>query len=247
MPIVLISLVSLITIVFAVVLVPYNLKRKHIIRCARSATNEQLEAIYSNIECLGSVESTCAALARTNSRTGHDDEWKIPIPPYVETWGGRTIVLKGPEREVFEFSPEKADKAVLNGCVYRLVPVPRNLTKSGKPRNQFSPNKYVAENPALLNALGDVCAKYPAELLSVLFNPGIETFEFDSTFQARIGGSVSWVQDAEFPNCPLCKKRMVTIMQIPGGLMPGKSPDGMFYFFGCAKHQDEAKTVVQFT
>lgn len=247
MPIVLISLVSLIAIVVAVVLIPYNLKRKHIIRCAKSATNEQLEAIYSNIERLGSVQSTCAALARTNSRSGLDDDWKIPVPHYVETWGGRSIVLKEPEKEAFEFSPDKANEAVLNGCVYRLVPIPRNLTKSGKARNQYSPTKYVAANPDLLKALGAVCPKYPAELLSFLFNPGIETFEFDSTFQARVGGSASWVQDAEFPNCPLCKKRMVTIMQIPGELMPGKLRDGMFYFFGCAKHQGEAQTVVQFT
>lgn len=125
--------------------------------------------------------------------------------------------------------------------------MPRHLTKSGKARNTFSPSKYVAGNPRLLSALSTVCPAYPTELLAYLLVAGAETFEFDPMFQARIGGSPSWVQDAEFPECDQCRKRMSLILQVPGAVLPGKPMgEGTFYFFGCAKHPDITRTVAQF-
>jgi hypothetical protein len=148
----------------------------------------------------------------------------------------------------FHFSSTTASEPVLRGRAYRIVPVPRHLTNSGKARNQFSPAKYVTKNLPLLTALTDICPKYPAELLSYLLAAGAETFEFDPVFQVRVGGSPSWVQSAEFPNCDECKERMDMILQIPGALLPGKAlPDGTFYFFGCARHPENTKTVSQFS
>jgi hypothetical protein len=241
------AILAAIAIALAIVLIRFNRKRLHIIRCAQAATAEQLEAIYAQIDRLGTQTSSCAVLARTNRRSASDQDWTIPVPPYVEPWGGRAISAERGPDVGFRLFPSSASEPTLRGQVYRIVPVPRHLTRSGKTRNQFSPNKYVAGNPQLLSALGAVCPAYPAEVLAYLLAGGAETFEFDPMFQARIGGSPSWVQDAEFPACDECKQRMSLILQLPGAMLPGKKlPDGTFFFFGCAKHPDKTRTVAQF-
>ncbi len=160
---------------------------------------------------------------------------------------GRVISAEVGSDVGFRLSSSNASEPILRGEVYRIIPVPRKATKSGKARNQFSPSKYVANNPDLLTALAAVCPRYPVELLAYLLAAGGETFEFDPMFQARIGGSPSWVQDAEFPNCSECKKRMSLILQLPGSMLPGKKlPEGTFFFFGCSEHPENTKTVEQF-
>jgi len=241
------AIIAVIAILLAAVLIPFNRKRLHIIRCAKAADSQQLEAIYTQIDHLGTQTPSCAVLARTNRRSGSDGDWRVPVPSFVEPWAGRTISPDVGSNEAFRFCPSNAAEPVLRGQVYRVVPVLRHLTKSGKARNQFSPDKYVASNPELLRALAVVCPRYPAELLAYLLAAGAETFEFDPIGQARIGGSPSWVQDAEFPECDECKKRMSLVLQLPGAMLPGKPlAEGTFFFFACVQHPDKTKTVAQF-
>jgi hypothetical protein len=245
--IVIATIVAAIVVLLAIILIRFNRKRLHIIRCAKAATDQQLEAIYAQIDHLGTETPSCAVLARTNRRSGSDGDWSIRVPSYIEPWGGRSISAKNDSDVTFCFVSSNAGEPVLRGHAYRIVPVPRHLTKSGKARNQFSPGKYVASNPQLLLALTEVCPAYPAELLAYLLAGGAETFEFDPMSQARVGGSPSWVQDAEFPVCVECKKRMSLILQLPGAMLPGKKmAEGTFFFFGCARHSDNTKTVAQF-
>jgi len=241
------TIISTIVILLAILLIRFNRKRLHIVRCGKSAADEQLEAIYTQIERLSTEPPSCAVLARTNRRSASDDDWTIPVLSYVEPWA-RQVIIADPGSDVtFRLSSSTASEPILRGQVYRTLPVPRHLTKSGKARNQFSPSKYIAANPQLLAALAAVCPAYPTDLLSYLLMAGADTFEFDPMFQARVGGSPSWVQDAEFPVCDECKKRMSLILQLPGELLPGKKlPEGTFFFFGCAQHPNNTKTVAQF-
>jgi hypothetical protein len=240
-------IIAALVIPLAVVLIRFNRKRLYIIRCVEAADAQQLEAIYTHLDQLGTQTPSCAVLARTNRRSGSDRDWCVPVPPFVEPWAGRAIRADVASEVAFRLAGSAAPEPVLRGQVYRVVPVPRHLTKSGKARNQFSPSKYLAGNPQLLSALSAVCPEYPAELLAYLLAAGAETFEFDPMFQARIGGSPSWVQDAEFPECSECRKRMSLILQLPGALLPGKPmAEGTFFFFGCVNHPDKTKTVAQF-
>ena len=133
------------------------------------------------------------------------------------------------------------------GKVFRILRVPRQQTRTGKSRNQFSPQRYIAVNPDLMAALNDVCPRYPAELLAYLLMAGTDSFEFDPINQARMGGSPSWIQSAEFVHCDHCKKRMGLVFQLPGTLLPGKpNMQATFYLFGCAIHLDQTRTVVQY-
>ncbi len=245
--IVVLGIIAAVAIPLAVDLIRFNRKRLHTIRCAKAASAEQLEAIYAPISQLGTETPSCAVLARTNRHSSSDRDWSIPVPPYIDTWAGRTISAASDSDVVFRFTTSAASEPVLRGQVYRTVPVPRHLTKSGKARNQFTPRKYVASDPSLLSALAAVCPAFPGDLLAYLLAAGSETFEFDPMFQARIGGSPSWVQDAEFPECDECRKRMTLVLQLPGAMLPGKPlAEGTFYFFACAKHPDKTKTVSQF-
>ena len=90
-----ISVIAAVVIPLAIVLIRFNRKRLHIIRCAEAATPEQLEAIYAHIDVLGTESPSCALLARTNRRSASNDDWTLPIPPYVEPWAA-------PEQKLFK-------------------------------------------------------------------------------------------------------------------------------------------------
>jgi hypothetical protein len=245
----LIEILGGVAVILAVVFLnPHNRKRRYIIRCAEDASPEQLEAIYHQIESCGGETPACAILARTNARSGGVEDLSIPVPPYVQPWAGRVISAEGGGIDLaFRFSSSRASPAIVRGKQYRIVPVLRQRTKSGKPRNQYSPKKYMSNNPDVLRPLQAVCSRYPAELLGYLLATGCDSFECEPTDQTRIGGSPSWVQDPEFPKCGVCQKSMSMILQLPGSLLPGKpSPEGMFFFFGCATHPEETKTDAQF-
>jgi len=245
--IIVITVVVALVIVFAVALIRFNLKRVHIIRCAAGASDDQLERIYQLIDGMGTEPPVCAVLARTN-RTSQEASCLIPLPSYFGPWARRVITLETNDEPALRFCDRNTAEPVLRGKIFRLVPIPRHKTKTGKSRNQFSPASYLSDNPRLLDALKAVCPGYPAELLSYLLASGLETFEFDPMFQARVGGSPSWVQDAEFQSCDICKKRMNLILQLPGSMLPGKAmPRGTFFFFGCPTHPDQIKSVAQFT
>lgn len=239
---------GVVVVVLAIALIRFNRKRLHIIRCAHDASADQLEAIYSQIGQIGNEAPSCAVLARTNRPSANEGDWHLTVPSFVEPWAGRSITVEAGRDVTFRFGQPSSVEPVLRGQIYRVVPVPRRTTKTGKARNQFSPNQYVAGNPELLRALENVCPAYPTDLLSYLLAIGVETFEFDPMFQARLGGSPSWVQDAEFPECDECRKRMNLVLQLPGTLLPGRPlPRGTFYFFSCARHPEKTKTVAQFT
>jgi hypothetical protein len=240
-------IISAIAVPLSVVLIRFNLKRLHIIRCAKACDFQQLEAIYKLIDELGTLSPLCAILARINRTSGRETDWGVRVPPFVGPWAGRTILVDVDPEVLFRFSDEVILETVLRGQLYRVIRVPRSLTKGRKARNQFSPGGYVSANPRISDALAAVCAKYPVELLAYLIAVGHETFEFASSSQVRIGGSPSWIQYAEFPECEECRRRMAMVLQLPGSLLPGKPlAEGTFYFFACVTHPSKTKTVAQF-
>lgn len=244
--IIIIAVLALLLAPLAIMLIRFNRKRLHIIRQAASATDDQLESVYRAIESMNTESPTCGVLARTN-RTGPSASASVPIPEYVQPWAGKSIIFANAEKVEFSLSDATTTEPAIAGTVFRILAVPRQQTKTGKSRNQFSPKSYVAGNPDLMDALRAICPRYPGELLAYLLSAGINSFEFDPIHQARVGGSPAWIQDAEFPNCDQCKKRMALLLQLPGSLVPSKAnARAWFYLFGCVKHPKETKTVVQY-
>jgi len=226
-------------------LVHFNVKRLHIIRRARAATESQLERVYAALEQTGTESPICAMLGRTNREAADGSDLCISVPLFVEPWGGRVIVVHSEAGVTFRFTDVEPQPTVLRESIYRVIAVPRRMTRAGKLQNQFATSKHLLNNQELLVALSEICPRYPKELLSYLLSPGSESFEDGE--QVRIGGSPQWVQDPEFPSCPVCRKRMGLILQLPGSLLPGKKrPEGSFYFFGCKEHLDETGAVEQF-
>jgi len=234
----------------AVVLVRFNLKRRHVLGCAATATAEQLERIYVLVEQQGSVPASGYVLARTNRRTS-ETRCLVPVPAEIRElpWAGRVIEATVSNGVDFRFVTSTASEPTLLGCVYRPVRVPRHRTNSsGKERNTFAPERYVASSAELLTALTVMCPRYPTELLSYLLCVGRESFEFEPMDQARIGTSPAWVQSAEHQTCDECHQRMQLVLQLPGTVISSKSfHRGTFYLFGCAKHPEQTKSLGQFT
>jgi hypothetical protein len=227
----------------AVLLIGFNRKRLHILRCVRSASQEQLEGIYSLLERL-QPEPSHRVLARTNCETPNLDGL-IPLPSSSSPWSGRVIAVRGGTKAVFEFVESAVTEPRLRGRILRVVPMPP-VTEAEWDNDATVLNRFVEEQPDLKAALSALCPQYPAELLQCLLST--ETFELDPDDQVQLGGSPSWVQDEEYPSCDLCGRQMSLILQLPGTLLPGRtSPRGTFYFFGCLEHPDQTKTVAQFT
>jgi hypothetical protein len=230
---------------FVALLLRFNRKRTGIMRGAAAATDAQLENVYLAIESTSAEPPTCAVLARTNRKS--DEPSRVPIPPYAGIWGGRAIVITSGDEPSFALADDGVTEAVLAGAVFRILAVPRHQTKTGTSRNTFAPSSYLKGNAALLEALRAVDARHPAELLAYLLSAGRDSFEFDAMFQARIGGSASWVQGPVFLSCATCRKRLQLGLQLPGSLLPGKPrPSATYYLFGCANHPDELQTVEQY-
>lgn len=231
----------------AVVLIKFNIKRRRIIQCAATASPIQLEAIYSAIEKSGTEVPTTAVLARLNQSSKPID-FQLVIPPCFEPWGGMAIEPIVGKKVVLCLKASTEAQAYLNGRPFRMVLVPRYRTKSGKVRNTYSPDDYFKRIPEVAVECERICPDYPRELLGYLFNTSIESHEFDPIFQVRLGGSASWIQDPEFKSCPVCKKRMSHVAQIPGAMLPCNAPDkGNFYLLGCREHLGETCTIEQFT
>jgi hypothetical protein len=231
---------------FALILIRFNRKRRHIIRQAARATDDQLERVYRAIESKTTESPAYGVLTRTN-RTALYASANIPIPEYVQPWAGKSIIVTNADKVEFSLSDATITEPAIAGKVFRILAVPREQTKTGKSHDQFSPKNYVEGNPDLMNALRNICPRFPEELLAFLLSVGHNSFEFDPVHQARVGGSPAWFQNAELPNCDQCRKRMVLLLQLPGTLVPGKANTrAWFYLFGCVKHPEETKVVVQY-
>jgi hypothetical protein len=242
--------VSAVTIAFAVVLVRFNRKRLAIVRAAASASTSQLERIYTLVEHTGTVAANGYVLARTNRRTDNARNL-IPVPMAVPDfpWAGKVIEVTASKEVAFKIVDESTAEPSLLGNVYRPVQVPRHQAKrSAKARNGFAPERYVANSPALIDALREVCSEYPTELLAYLLCIGAASFEFESIDQARIGTSPAWVQEPEHPTCGTCRMRMVLVLQLPGTTISQSALHrGTYYLFGCTKHPDQTTSLGQFT
>jgi hypothetical protein len=239
-----ISVLAVLLTPLAILLIRFNRKRLRILRCARAASHEQLENIYSLLERL-QPEWSGAVLARTN-RAAPDQEGLIPLPSFLEPWGGRVVAIRNDREVVADFVPSSATEPRLSGRIFRLVPMPPTAEADwDNVGTVFS--RVVTEQPGLQAALSAVCPDYPAELLQCLLS-GTDTFELDPINQVQLSGSPVWVQDEECPSCDVCRRQMSLIVQLPGALLPERaSPRGTFYFFGCSQHPEQTRTVAQFT
>jgi len=232
-----------------VALIRFNRKQTHVRKCARRASNTQLEGIYERLTAGGSEPPNGFILARTNRAT-EDASNLIRIPDGLADfpWAGQTVSVNAMEEPEFTFVPDQSMETRLLGKVYEAVAVPRFRSKSGKLRNSYQPTKYLASDPVLAERVKSACPEYPLELLSYLLAAGGDTFEFDAINQARIGTSAAWLQEPEFQSCPQCGKRMILIIQLPGTLAHRKHfHEGTFFLFGCQTHPQETSVVRQFT
>jgi len=233
----------------AAVLVPFNVKRRHIIKAARSASDEQLDAIYRLVDTLAPEKASAGVLAFTNRRVTNDTNI-IHIPSWLDRcpWSEKTIVIDVTPKPIARLIYEPVVESQFAGKAFRAVKVPRTTSRTGKAKNLFSPKRYLTGNAELRAALAAVCPRHPESLLAFLLCSARESFEFDPINQARIGGSPAWIQNPDPPTCAACAKKLRFIAQVPGPLLSAERlSNSTFYVFGCVMHQDTLEMVEQFT
>ena len=228
----------------------FNVRRRRVIRCVQEATDPDLEEIYAAIEAIGSEPPNGYVLARTNRRAS-SEQLVVPLLGIEPSpWRQRQVeIVVGKEVNFSVVELTTITSPQLLGKVYRPVAVPRHKTKTGrKHRNVFEPSRYFEQSERLRNALMAICPDDPVAVLSYLLCAGRESFEFEPIDQARIGTSPAWVQEPEYPACPICRARLTLILQVPGPILSRSSfHRGTFFLFGCAKHPENTQSLGQFT
>lgn len=224
-----------------------KLKMQKIISRAASTSAEQLEAIYNAIEKSGTEVPNAAIFARLHQTCASTDV-RIIIPDFIEPWSGMAIDFTFDKDVTLSLVKTAETSSSINGRQLRKVLVPRNRSKAGKLKNTYSPNEYFKKIPEVASACEKICPEFPSELLGYLFNISRECYYHDPIDQIRIGGSPSWIQNPEYELCPICKKRMSHIAQIPSEILPTHwKAIGDFYLMGCKKHPGQICTINQFT
>lgn len=230
-------------------IVRFNLKRRDVKKTYNSATPQQIDRITTLIESLGSEPSVGGVLIRTKGQgQGKDERCVVTIPTKIADfpWSGISYMVQTNRNVSFNPTKKHVEGTELLGHKYRFLAIPRHLTKTGKARNIFDPARYIKLCPELKDALKDVSAKYPMELLSYILCDG--RIEFEPIDQLRIGTSAAWVQDPEWKYCPSCRKRMTLIIQLPGTHIHKKAfHRGTFFLFGCKSHPEFTECVEQYT
>ncbi len=235
-------------VLLARVAVRFRRQTKAMEAAAAAATPAQLDAIYACIEKLGDTPFNGYVIVSAN-RTVNDPRRVIPLPRDLTgfPWGGRAVIIDIGKEVTLRIGDDPADAPMLAGTVYRALRVPRFTgRKSRKIRNVYEPSTYLRESKELLPLLREISATYPKESLNYLLTAGTRAHSFDPIDQARIGASVAWIQDPDSPDCPLCRKRMASIVQVPGVMLKTRGyRDGNFYLFGCVEHPEQIAQVFQ--
>jgi hypothetical protein len=236
-------------LIFVGVIVRFNIKRRYIERQSAAASEHALADVYETVEKSSPVPSVACVLSRTN-QAASDSQNVIAIPAWLPSfpWAGKEVCISIDDDVNVVVQSGSDNESRLKGRRYRALKVPRVVTRSGKHRNVYSPKRYFKLEPSLEQALKVICVKYPAEVLSYLLCPGLNSFEFEPIFQVRIGGSPAWVQVPEFTYCSICRKRMKFVLQVPGTMVgPSKFHEAVVFMFGCVTHPDQYDTVIQFS
>ena len=126
----------------AVVLTRFNLKRRHIARCAATAAPDQLERIYALVEGTGTVAANGYVLGRTNN-TSTEKRCLIPLPQGLPEfpWAGSTIEARASKAVSFHLVQTEVPQPCLLGHLYRPVRVPRHRARhQAKSAIRFRPS-----------------------------------------------------------------------------------------------------------
>ena len=147
-------------------------------------------------------------------------------------WEGKYIRFSfGKEHEI-EFDFEDANGSEDSGG-YELIAVPR-VVRGKRRENRYS-RVWIFDNlPDLRAYFEKHFGKHARRAFGRLLRG-----------ETRTGTKPSWLQNAEFHNCPDCKAKMPLVAQIEG--LDFGSTDRRYYVFGCPKHEGVTKWSDQFT
>ena len=218
----------------AFIILRYYLRWKKIRAYADAQWNEHNNEIVKAIESIGEEEPEALLLFIDGDR--RYERLSINIPHSIGSpWSGRHFAIEAKDK--FDVKLTSPVEKISNEYISLLVP--RIKLKNGKSQNVWSASRYLNKSNVLNELLSKLNIKEREEALNYLLENAV-----------KVNGGLSWVQNAEFPVCDVCKKRMKFIFQLSGTkFIKNKHFDiheSEIYVFGCAKHMEEIKNVIQF-
>lgn len=217
-------------------------------QAVRDADEQVISEVYAAIGQTGDGRSRGYILGRTNMAPSSPDH-QIYLPEGIDNfpWGGKVVHIDTTNSVRMVIVEENDQQNRLAGKVYASIPAPMADNETGHGFSLFSPYKWIAANPQLLSAAGQISARYPEQTLTFLVTVGRDDYQYEPAHQVRLADGLSWVQKPEFPVCDICQERMQFILQLPGVVLDGKAEsNAIYYLFGCKHHPDNTACITQF-
>jgi len=212
----------------------YFLKHKKILDVSKAAWARNKVGIIGAIEEIGEERSNALLLFLEDRNP--TDKLTINISSSIlSPWSGRSIEINTKDEVAVRLHASAFEDYERRSELL----VPKIKLKNGKSQYMWSPDRYLSKSRKLRSYFSELNQPDQSEALYRIIEKAI-----------KINGGLSWVQNAEFPNCSICKKRMKFILQLSGlHFSKNKKYDiheSEIYVFGCTKHTDEIKPVIQF-
>lgn len=206
-----------------------------------SLSRHQIDRIYELVESIGTERSRGFVFAATEPLSA-DGELTIDLPKELDNfpWGGRSIkVYEGETNGVLHFEFVESLSSTMRPVRHRPIAIPVCRTGNKRPRNMFSPKRFLSSSPQLRAEITSIENRHQVKLLALLLSADGDSCSTEPHEQIRVGLYPAWIQSPQYPKCPICNSRFVLVLQFPGSIVAKKLNEATFYIMGCAIHPSE--------
>jgi hypothetical protein len=233
----------------AIVMIRHTRELKAVRAVASTLSKDELDQIFDLIERIGtaSCRGCIGIFGNVCEPNGH---LRVMLPNDLADfpWGGKAVEVRAAAKKSmppveFDIHEPTARAEAGDEPTIRWLAVPAiSVGQQKRVQNVFSHERYIRLSPALGDKLNKLYPKDSKLLLAqILSVDGLHTSSepFD---QMRCGLSAAWIQAPRFHKCPVCRRPMRLVLQVPGALLRTRIAEGCFYLFGCPSHADQIVT-----
>jgi len=233
----------------AIAIIRYTRELRAIRAVASTISKDELDQIFELIERIGtaSCRGYIGIFGSAREPNGH---LQVALPNDLADfpWAGNAVEVRAAAQRSmppveFNIHEPTAHAETGDDPTIRWLAVPTILVGQQKRvQNVFSHERYMRLSPMLRDKLNKLYPKNPKLLLAQILSadgrhPSSEPFD-----QIRCGLSAAWIQSPRFHKCPVCRRPMRLVLQVPGALLRSRVAEGCFYLFGCPSHADQIIT-----
>lgn len=235
-------------LVFLLLIFWYYLNYKRFVKKAKLIWDSNRDLILNEIDSISDDEITSCLYFKSEELDTVDNI--INIPEFLNNkWKGKTLELLFPKKlddaaseNVVEviISNRETKFTQIGNTRFFCIKTPRVKLKNGKNQNLYSATKFIQKSDKLKDLYKDFKGYKKYEALDLFLTNPLMLFS-----------SPKWYQQPRHLKCPICKEKMILVVQIPGYYL-AKNTDKIFghgdiYIFSCNEHIENFKSVIDIT